>query len=278
MAVEYLPEGATSFASWLLGNGTAGSGIVDGFTGVINVAAGNITGAELDQSGLTEGFEYLKVGPQFTKNIGSESGAFTADFDSSSDAFFSYRAGGGKCYYNAGGDDNLCNAMDVGGAGIMVVQGGTVTVLTQDGGEVRVGASATITTARVGGGHLRLEESSNNATLVDVTGGSVQMERGSTTLTVRSGEVTIDIRDSDFTIGTLNVMASARVNILRSPNIATVNAYGGTINAQNAVAPMTLGSTAFNLYPGNFVLRKNANVQVTVSAGAYQGGRAGVGL
>lgn len=222
MAVEYLNEGATSFAvaNWATITGAGGSGVADSATLV--VPGGNTNSdvtASLDWSALTTGISYLKISEKFSRNIGTASAPLILDADATDTQWTSAAStssriehyGTGWLYVKAGGSSTkITNLFQYGAGGHTVLTDGTVTYLTVANGFAQVEASATVTNGRLHGGSATFGTKTTAGTALDVSGGSHTIQRPFTTINVYAG--------------TLNV------NVYNAGAASSINIYGGTVN------------------------------------------------
>lgn len=243
MAVEFLNEGAVSFAAanWNNGAGGAGSGIADNNDFVIEYPFGPLTG-ELDQSALTVGVESIDIRPGAVGVIGGSAGAFIIDADASVDAFVA-NYGNVTLYLTAGGGSSTINEFSCGTKSINYLIGGTVTSIVQDGGFLNINASTIVTTAYINKGETSMAYHATDATLVEVNGGNLTIKRMPTTLTINGGTVTLDPDDSEgFTSKTIN-MKGGRL-IWRAGAVPTANIDGGVVDFSNNRRAFAPGATA----------------------------------
>lgn len=241
MATRYLSEGATSFNAAAWGGGAMAA--TDIF--IIELPFGTITGSELDQSGIVGGFESMDIKPGSSGTIGGgANGAFIADFDNSADAFVSNR-GSVTMYITAGGDGATINNYDCGPKSINVLQGGTFTDVTMDGGTLTANGSTIITNLYLLGGASTVEYHATDATLIQCSAGTHVIKRMPTTLEVSgTARVTLDPDDAEG-FGSKVITITGGTLIHRAGAVPTVNAKGGTIDYSDNRRTFTPGGTAF---------------------------------
>lgn len=238
MATEYLAEGAVTFAAaaW------SGSGIADSNDYVIEYGFGTIA-AGLDQSSLTTGIEsmYFKKGSSGTVG-GGALGSLLIDADNSADAFVN-NYGDVTLYITAGGGSGVINNFACGPGSVNYLTGGTFSTVTHDGGSLTVNASTIVTTYSQASGNAKIDYHATNATLMEINGGTCELKRLPTTLTINGGTVTLDPDDAEDVSGKTINMAGGKL-IWKAGAIPTVNLNGGVVDFTKARRAFTPGSTA----------------------------------
>lgn len=262
MATEYIVEGVTTFAA----AGWSGSGLADSNDFIVDKRIGPVT-AGLDQSGLTEGIESIDFTPAGRGQVGSAGAPFKIDVDASSDAFF--RAmGDWLIYYEADGDDNLCQNMHVGQGATVYIVGGTVTNLTMSGGRVVVEAGAIVTNVRKDGGTLVMEYNSTAVTLIEDLGGTTTIKRPYTTLNMGHRA---SIRDERETGAATTVNQRGGTYTAVRGDVANFNGYAGTLDCSQAGEAIALGgSSGLALGALNIIASDKVDVSGLVRPNAYQ--------
>lgn len=253
MAVEYLAEGATTFAaaSWATVAGVGGSGVVDNAelvcpTGGASVTAG-LTYATL--AAPNEGISYLKIAERFSGNIGTAAVPFLVDVDKvdtewSSAAATSSRIehyGPGTLYITAGGPNTKVSNLFQFGVGRTVMISGTFAYTQIKNGTLQVEEAATLTKADLFGGSATIVKKSSQSTTINVHGGSHTLQRPCTTINVYGG--------------TLNV------NVFYAQQASTINIYGGTVNL---IGHGSTAITAITQY-GGFLDLTSLRVDTTIT-------------
>lgn len=247
MAVEYLTRGVDSLAAgnWKLAGGGAGSGIVDSATLVVADGSATITN-DIVWDALTEGIESLDFLPGFSGNVGSSAGPLQLDADAASTSRVTW-GGPGTLYYQAKGDNNLCNNFLMTSRGRANLVAGTFTNIRMGGGVLSVSPSAVVTNYYTQGGSSTLGYNATAFTTLDIDGGVHTVNRPCATINVRSGTLVYDVTTAESTSATITVWQGATLRLLSArATIATVNLYG-TLDAQNLRTPVTL--TATNVGP-----------------------------
>jgi len=217
MSVEYLNEGATSFAAanWALVNGTAGSGVVDGAELVCSAGGANVTAG---LSYVTASIAFLKLAERFSGNIGTSSTPLVLDADAtdtewSSSAATSSRIehyGPGTLFITAGAGSTKVSNFFQFGVGRSVFVNGTFANVQVKQGTLQCEAAATITKADLFGGSATISTNASAGTTLNIHGGSHTVQRPFTTINVYGG--------------TLNV------NVFYAQAASSINIYGGTVN------------------------------------------------
>lgn len=226
-----------------------GKGVTD-LTGLIAdtnevhfVEGSQTVNAGLNQSALTEGSARVVVARTFTGNIGGSGGALRMDVDSGN-GIFEYNAGGGSCWYQPNGDDNLCKDMRLTGAGSMyLVNGGTVTELGIAKGYLSVADSVVVTNLRASGGSTVVGYSATAITELHAGGGQIISQRSCTTGVFNNVAAVFKREDTSGTVGTATTIriGNARVKWCLG-NITTVelNHPDAFIDLSEAPADLTI--------------------------------------
>lgn len=214
MAVVIVPKGVTDLTSYGADTDT-----------LIFMEGNQTVTAGLNKSALTEGFAKIVVAETFTGTIGGASGALRCDVDSGS-AVFEYNAGGGACYYNPDGDDNLCDELRIiSGGTFYLVNDGTVTNCGIARGNLVCPDGVVITSLyQTGGNTTQGYNATVNANLW-VSGGQITSGRGFTTAYISDAQAIFKREDTSATVGaggTLNITGPAYVKWCGG-NITTVN-------------------------------------------------------
>lgn len=262
MATAYLTDGATTLAaaSW-----SDATGFADGADLVISDGSQSIQTA-LNQSGLTNGINRLRILPGFSGNIGSGSESLRVDVDNSSSPRLEYLARAGSLFYAANGNSNVCTRLVVASGGSLTLTGGTITQLeVQAANRVTVNSSTVVTTAYINGGSGVIEYNATAITNLYMGGGNYVLRRAATTVTLGGGTLVVDVKQAATAATTIN-MAGGRL-VLYAGNVTTPNLYAGSVDASKAVKPITLGGTNGVFGPG---LNIAYNSQVTIDASVLQ--------
>lgn len=214
MAIVKVPKGTTDISA------------LGADTDTLQFLEGNQTvTAGLNKSALTEGFAAIHVANTFTGQIGSGSGALRCDVDSGAGKF-TYHAGGGACYYNPDGDDNLCDELEIiSGGTFYLVNDGTVTELSVAKGNLIVADGVIVTSHRQTEGYSTYGYNATALTTLWVGGGQVNTQRSATTAFISNAQVVFKREDSSATVGaatTLNLAGPCYVKWCLG-NITTVN-------------------------------------------------------
>jgi hypothetical protein len=254
MATIYLNEAATSLASPNWG----GSGITNGDDLVINKPAG-IVAAGLDQTGLAEGVQSLRILPTATAGRigGGGAGPLRIDADNTGGGsvtpIVSNYGSNFELYIKAEGDNNLITNLDNGPGGSTWVQGGTVTNATVAGGRVEFNESTVVTNFYAHGGSGLIRANATAITLAEITGGNWLIERVVTTLRI-SGNATVTFDPaitaslSGTTLEVFGTSSSGPRVILKYGPFPTIKARGGTIDLSQARAAFTPGATLWTTF------------------------------
>jgi len=248
MAVEYLNEGATSFAAanWATVAGVAGSGVVDGAELVCPTGGASVT------AGLTyatASISYLKLAERFSGNIGTAATPLILDADAtdtewSSSAATSSRIehyGPGTLYITAGAGNTKVSNLFQFGVGRTVMINGIFANVQVKNGTLQVEEAATLTKADLVGGSATIVKKSTASTTINVHGGSHTLQRPCTTINVYGG--------------TLNV------NAFYAQAASSINIYGGTVNL---IGHGSTAITAVTQY-GGFLDLTSLRVDTTIT-------------
>lgn len=198
----------------------------------------------LDQSGLTTGLTAVHVARPWTGNIGQAATPFKADVDVGVGRF-RYDAGGGVCFYQPAGNNNVCTLLQAYGRGqLVLVSAGTVTTLEVGDGDVIVGGSVVVPTLRIGGGNVQIENSSGTApTTVEIAAGTLTTVRGITTLSLYGGTV---IFKAGINAITTLTMGGGALQLWETGTITTFNLIAGDASNIFVARPITI--TTLNIW------------------------------
>jgi hypothetical protein len=280
MAVEYLATNATSLAAgnWKVAAGTAGSGIASGDNTYIIPDGSLPIVSNMDFSGLAEGIAGFQIGAGRTGDIGTATTPLKIDVDNSSTSTFLNRGSQGTLYYQAAGDDNLCQVFKQAGTGRTTFVGGTITTLQQSLGHFEATESAVVTNISNYGGGMLIRYNSTALTSLNIHDGprrSITLMRAATINLYGGATVILDVEGTSTPAFTINMFSpSAVVRVLRADTMATVNQYAGMIDLQSARRAVTLGGTAYIRGPRSRLLTDDRH---TVATAVWVGGTHEIG-
>ena len=244
MAVEYLQEGASSFAiaNWFEIDGTtAGAGFTSGALLIVPGGGTSIV-SDLDWSTLgggNTGITYLKIAERFSGNIGTATSPLKVDADVADTEYATNEVsasgriehyGPGTFFISAaGGSSKISNFFQM-GVGRTIVIAGTIAYLYQANGTVQVEASPTITKADLFGGSATFATKTTAGTTLNVHGGSHTIQRPFTTINVYGGTLNINTKYTTAN-QTVNIYGGS-VNLIAQGGTGTFNvtAYGGYLD------------------------------------------------
>jgi len=237
MAIEYLNDGATSFAAanWATITGTGGSGFADAATLIVPGGGASIT-AGLDQSAAaTTGIGYLILTEPFSGNVGSSSSPLIVE--ASDGTIAEWRSDntesriehhGTGTLYVQGSDSGIANLMQCGNGSTVLISG-TATYARVQKGKFQAEAASVVTNFAAMGGTSVLGTKTSAGTLANIWGGSHTTQRPYTTMNVYGG--------------------TWIVNVYNAAAASTINQYGGTVillgHGNTAI-------TAYNHFAGTF--------------------------
>ena len=262
MAVEFLNDGATSFATanWATITGTGGSGFADGATLIVPGGGNSIT-AGLDQSAAaTTGISYLITTAGYSGSIGTSASPHIVEVSDGTIAEWRSDNTEGRFEHNGtgtlyiqgagGGVDNLMQN----GIGNTILISGTATYARVQNGRFQAEAASVVTNAAIMGGSSLFGTKTTAGTLLNMWGGSCTTRRPFTTMNVYGGTLFVDV---------YNAAAASTINIYGGRVI--LNGHGNT------------AITAVNHYGGEFdtrTLRVNTTITTYLSQfGAMFSGR-----
>lgn len=234
MATQYIAAGAAE-----LGVPNPGDDIyVLGGSATIN--------SNMDWSSVQDANK-VEIPYEFTGNFGTS----TAPFKAKVTEVFSYGAQAGKAFFVSDGsiaDISPRLLMPVGTGGHLTFDtNGTVTDAEIAAGEFTIGTAVVVTNLYVGfGARVNFtDDGSTDPTLIKNMGGSINLDRGATTLT-HIGGITLIKGPNASPITTLNIFGDG-VELQESGTITTANCDGGIPNVRKIVRPITISNTFINM-------------------------------
>lgn len=267
MAVAYLTEGSITLADAAFSDASGFAAATP--TLVIDRGTQTIT-TELDKSALTEGVNYLHIRRGFTGNIGSEAGPLLVDADNSTTPHIWYDAGGGRFYYRAAGDNNLCTRFLQSGLGSSFLQGGTITTLEVSSGDATGNGSVVITNLYVFGGTVTIANNATAITAAYLLGGNIVCRRAITTMHVAGNANVVYDPESNSTT-TIN-QYSGTVDY-RATTLTNLNGYGGTFSISRLRRDATFTNRTLGPdFNADFNPRTGATPTFTNAAATLAGG------
>jgi len=246
MALEYLADNAVSLAaaSWLLVNGSAGTGFANGAT--LRIDRGTQT-IDQDTNQSASDVESLDVLPGFSGNLGTGSSPVrfgasgTAESATNVTSRFRYWAGGGSCYYDSG---TLCDFLQVDTGGFINLIAGDYKHLHLDNGRAYFNSTATCGASgvwQVGGGQLLLDQHASDLFVtMNVTGSGSQpheLKRGGATLNLRGGTTILDVKNGSVT--TLEITGGTLTLKSHNATGSALTALGGVLDFSQISRPIT---------------------------------------
>ncbi len=208
-------------------------------------SAGVVNG--LDLSGLT-GIVNLVIGSDFTGQIGDEANPLRARVTTK----ISYGASGGDFFFRPQGSGASDSALLVlfGDGHFHLGTAGTLTRAEVTNGQMTISALGAATTVRLAGGVVNLLGIGGTApTLLKNTGGYCYTERGATTIEHGGGHTRVQA--STNTIGTLTINGPG-VELVECGTITELNVYGGIPDMRRLVRPLTITNCNINMcLPGS---------------------------
>lgn len=243
MAIEYLAEGATTLnaSAW------SGSGFADNATLIIDKSFGNgspLT-TDTDQSGLTEGIDYLDIQPGAEGQLGTGSSPLRVDADTGSgDRIINH--GHVTLYLKAEGDDNLINNFDCAAPSRNYLVGGTFTNTTVQGGEFSADANTVLTNIEGYNGNGVVEYNSTAITSGKFYSGTWVIKRPGVYIVGGTARVTFDMDDgASMTGSSLTQHGGHVVNI--NGGFLTADLRAGLYDESKARRPFEVGATAMTI-------------------------------
>lgn len=268
MAVEYLVDGATTFAStsWLTASGSAGSGFANTAELIVPGGGASIT-AGLDQSAATStGIRYLIISESYSGNVGDASAPLITEATDGSAAEWRSDNTEGRIEHNGtgtlfvkGDTNGIDNLMQNGAGRILLVDGTATYVRVQRGTFQNTGAS-TVTNCTVMGGTANIvaKSTSNTAgTLLNIYGGAATIARPFTTINVYGGVLTINVTQAAAVSATINQFGGTVVLLAHGNNgITTYNHNGGLFDPSRLRVDTTI-ATYIRQFGAQFTARPN---------------------
>lgn len=246
MATAYLNEGATSLADANWSDSTGFSATAPDL--VIESGTQNITGG-LDQSGLTEGVNSLKIRPAFAGRIEGVGGeALQVDCDNGTSpqdppTIFMQGGSGSFLRYQASGNSNVCDRFVMNSSGQVDITGGTITRMDLINGGVVIGSSAVVTNAFLQGGSSTVEHNATGFTSCIISSGTHTIRRGGTFVVGGDANVTFDSEDVSGTI-TVDVVSQNATVSIASGGTFTGDLIAGTIDSSRTTRAVTVDSNS----------------------------------
>ena len=214
MATVYVGSSATdptAVSGW--------AGLTDGDRVIFAEGSQTITAhasmSNLDTAG--KNLNKLQFASTWTGTIGSDSEPFIANCSNGSSPMIVYDAGGGAFYYKprSGGTASLIKAIRSGTLNL-VDHSGTITQLEQTGSvTTNIADGAPVTNLYMDGGQLNAEYNATAFTVATIMGGTANIQRGFTTLSIGSSA---------------NVKVYSATTSGTVPTATTVYVYGGKLD------------------------------------------------
>lgn len=266
MAIAYLNEGATSVAA---SNWSDTTGFADNATLVIDkpFGAGQPISSDTDQSGLTEGIDYLDIHPGAVGQLGTGASPLRLDADTAAGAGVS-NYGQVSLYLQAKGDDNTIKNFSCGPGSRNTLVAGTFGQTVVSGGMLTAEESAVMTSFDAYGGAGEIKYNSTKITLARIMRGNWLLRRACTSLIVgENATVTIDLNDAaDMTTTTLTNYGGKVIIVYGG--YKTLVSLAGVIDLSQARRAFTIGATSLTL--GGAKIIEGSGI-VTISTVTYVG-------
>jgi hypothetical protein len=268
MAIEYLTDGATTFAagSWRTIADVAGSGFTNDAELIVPGGGASIS-AGLDQSASTStGIRYLILAESYSGNVGDASSPLITEASDGSSAEWRSDNTEGRVEHNGTGtlfikgDTNGINNLMQDGPGRTLLTDGTAAYVRVQRGIFQTTGAATVTNVSVMGGTANIvaKAPTNSAgTALNVHGGSVTIARPFTTINVYGGTLTINVYSAGAATTTINQYGGTVVLLAHGNNvITTYNHFGGTFDPSRLRVDTTI-TTYIRQFGATFTVRPN---------------------